>query len=142
MDKLLGSLPNGLHDAELTALAVDYARAEVTASVVVDFSDPDDPSSEGLARDARVVFTGVSSLVVDPPEMGPGDQTQAQITVNRIDAETGQPETSPRPDLRAPDSGFLCWIYLSSLNGFVRIGARDVRLEWTAPGQAYRRWPA
>jgi hypothetical protein len=142
MNELLRSLPNGLHDAELTAIAVDYARAEVTASVVVDLSDPDDPSSEGRARNARLVFTGVSCLVVDSPEMDPGDQTQAQLTVIRIDAETGQPETSPRPDLQAPDSGFLCWIYLSSLNGFIRIGARDVRLEWTEPGPPYRRSPA
>ena len=130
MDELLRSLPNGLHDAELTAIAVDYARAEVTASVVVDFSDPDDPSSEGLARNARLVFTGVSCLVVDPPDVGAPEQTHALLTVNRIDADTGQPETSPLPDLRPPDGGFLCWLFLSSLNGFVRIGARDVRLEW------------
>jgi hypothetical protein len=70
------------------------------------------------------------------------DQTQALLTVNGIDAETGQPETSPRPDLQAPEGGFLCWIYLSSLNGFIRIGARDVRLEWTEHGPPYRRWPA
>ena len=130
MDELLRSLPNGLHDAELTAIAVDYARAEVTASVVVDFSDPDDPSSEGLARNARLVFTGVSCLVVDPPDVGAPEQTNALLTVNRIDADTGQPETSPQPHLRPPDGGFLCWLFLSSLNGFVRIGARDVRLEW------------
>ena len=131
MDELLRSLPNGLHDAELTAIAVDYARAEVIASVVVDLSDSDDPSSEGRTRNARLVFTGISLFVVDPPEMDPRDQTPARLTASWIDAATGQPETSPRPDLQAPEGGFLCWIYLSSLNGFIRVGARDVRLEWT-----------
>jgi hypothetical protein len=111
MDELLRSLPNGLHDAELTALAVDYARAEVIASVVVDFSDPDDPSTEGRARSARLVFTGVSCLVVDPPDVDAPEQTRALLAVNRVDADTGQPRTSPPPLLRPPDGGFLCWLF-------------------------------
>jgi hypothetical protein len=131
MDELLGSLPNGLHDAQLTAIAVDYGRAEVIASVVVDFSDPDEPGTEGLARSARLVFTGVSCLVVDPPDMDAPEQTHALLAVNRIDADTGQPRRAPLLVLRPPDGGFLCWLYLSSLNGFIRIGALGVRVEWT-----------
>ncbi len=128
-DDVLRSLPNGLHDAELTALAVDYARAEVTASVAVDLSNPDDPDSEGQARNARLVFTGVSCLVVDPPDAP--EQPHPRLTASMIDAGPGQPAGWEQPDLRAPEDGFVCWLFLSSLNGFVRIGARNVRLEWT-----------
>ena len=124
-DALLNTLPNGLHDADLLSLAVDFAAATVTCVIHVDLSDPDVPASEGRSRPARLVFHGVSSVTIDAPGL-PGTALQPAW----IDAGAGQPSSAPRPDLTAPAGGFLGWIYLQSWAGFVRIGALSASLHW------------
>jgi hypothetical protein len=64
-------------------------------------------------------------VVIDPPAV---DVTM--LTPAWIDGGSGSPDTAPRPDLQAPDGGFLAWIYLESIEGFIRIGARSAAIEW------------
>jgi hypothetical protein len=47
-----------------------------------------------------------------------------------IDAGSGDPWTLPRPELQAPDDGFLAWIFLHETNSFIRVGARQASLAW------------
>ena len=124
-DALIDTLPNGLHDADLLSLTVDLASAEVACVVHADVSHPDQPPSEGTVRPARLVFSGVSFVVIDPPTVD-----VAMLAPAWIDGGSGTPATAPRPDLQAPNGGFLAWIYLESIEGFIRIGARSASLEW------------
>jgi hypothetical protein len=124
-DALLHTLPNGLHDADLRSIAVDFAAATVTCVVDVDLSDPDVPASEGRSRPARLVFHEVSHVTIDAPGL-PSDRLQPVW----IDAGSGQPTGATRPEVHAPDGGFLAWLYLASVEGFVRIGARSASLAW------------
>jgi hypothetical protein len=125
-DELLRMLPNRLHDAELTELHVDFARATVTCDVSVDIGEYDDTTDgDGDYRAARLTFSGVSVVALDPP----GDPDEP-FGVSRIDAESGQPRTAPRSEVKAPVDGFVCWLFAARWNGFLRIGARDVSLAW------------
>jgi hypothetical protein len=126
-DALVSSVPSGLHDAELVSIAVDLAAATVTCLVNVDLSDPGDPASEGSSRPARLTFAGVSVVVVDPPACEVLSRLEPAWLV---DVGSGDPATSPRPDLKAPDDGFLAWLYLESINGFIRIGGRSASIAW------------
>jgi len=125
-DAMLDSFPNGLHDAELLSIAVDFVAATVLCLVDVDLSDPADPATEGSSRPARLLFADIAFVVLDPPER----QMPGPFKPAWIDAGSGDPHTSPRPDLKAPDGGFLAWLYLESSNGFVRIGARSASIAW------------
>ena len=100
----------------------NYARAEIVCRVSIDFSNPDAPDTEGDYRAARLLFSGVSAVAIDPPA---GDDLQLKASM--IDADT---ETAPSPGLDAPPDGFLCCIFVAGQNGFIRIAARDVRLDW------------
>ena len=124
-DALIDTLPNGLHDAELVSLTLDLASAEVHCIVDVDFSDPCDPATEGRSRRGRFLFAGVSFVVIDPPE-----RDLTTLPLAWIDAGSGAPSTSPRPDLNAPDDGFLAWIFLRETNSFIRIGSRQASIAW------------
>jgi hypothetical protein len=126
-DALLDSIPGGLHDAELVSLAIDLAAATVVCVVNVNLSDPDDPASEGSSRPARLTFAGVSFVVVDPPEREVSGRLEPAWLV---DAGSGDAATSPQPALKAPEDGFLAWLYLESINAFVRIGARNASIAW------------
>jgi len=124
-DALLNTLPNGLHDAELLSIAVDFAAATVTCVMHVDHSDPEVPDSEGRSRKAKLMFEQVSTVTIDAPGLPPDTLRPAWI-----DAGSGQPTGAPRPEVNAPDGGFLAWMYLASLEAFVRIGARSASLTW------------
>jgi hypothetical protein len=127
-DALIDTLPNGLHDSDLVSLALDLAAAEVQCIIDVDLSDPHDPASEGRSRRARLGFTGVSCVSIDPPGLDLSTRLNGWM-----DAGSGAPSTSPRADLEAPEGGFLAWIYLNSANSFIRVGARQASIAW--PGE-------
>lgn len=121
------SLPNGLHDAELVGLEVDYAVRKAVLSVNVDIGDSDaDTSPDGESyRRARIRFFGVQFVVIDPPTAG-----DSYSRLSMIDTGSGQPRTSPcnLPPIR--EDCFLCWVFVTQWNSFIRISASDVALEW------------
>lgn len=126
-DELADSLPNGLHDAELIALEIDYRNE--TASVVVNI-DMGLLTEGPEYRRGRLRFSGVQFVSIDPP-----CSEERSSSPSRIDAGSGQPATAPcsLPDI-APDK-FLCWLFVENWNGFVRIAARSVSLDWTVADQ-------
>jgi hypothetical protein len=63
--------------------------------------------------------------VIDPPQ-----RDLTTLPLAWIDAGSGNPSTSPRPDLKAPDDGFLAWIFLHETNSFIRIGSRRASMAW------------
>ena len=128
LDELEKSLPNGLHDAELVGLQVDYARREAVLDFNVDCSEP--PESEPY-RPARILFSGMQFLVIDPPA-----DADAYEAISIVDAGSGQPSTAPCKLPLLDRECFLCWLFVSRWNGFIRIAARSVALEWLDRKQA------
>ena len=127
LEELERALPNGLHDAELTSLQVDYAKREAIVGVAIDLSTPEANGRprEEIARPARIVFSGLLFVAVDPP-----DPRYEYTGVSMIDSGMGQPSTDRR-ELPALDPGaFLSWLFVARWNGFIRIAAHDVRLQW------------
>jgi hypothetical protein len=127
LEQLQRSLPNGLHDAVLTGLRVDYVTRSAVLEIDIDVSPASDVSAAVSCRPARIVFSGLQFVVIDPP--GPAYDGFAPST---IDAGEGQPSTyrCELPPLKG--DAFLCWIFVSRLNAFIRIAAEDVELEWQA----------
>ena len=123
------TLPNGLHDAELVGIQVDYSRRKAVLTVNVDVLDPDDraPENDDYRR-ARVVFSGIQFVVIDPPAVASDSYTN----VSTIDTGSGQPRTAQCVLPPVWKGCFLCWIFVTESNSFVRIAARDVALEWEA----------
>ena len=122
LDQLEKSLPNGLHDAELVGLQVDYARREAVLDLNVDCSEP--PESEPY-RPARILFSGIQFLVIDLPATA-----DAYNDISIVDAGSGQPSTAPCKLPPLPDDCFLCWLFVVRWNSFIRIAARSAALEW------------
>lgn len=127
LDELERSLPNGLHDAELVGLEVDYPARKAVLNVNVDIGDSDDapsPSAQNY-RAARIQFSGIQFVVIDPPTA-----ENSYFRLSLIDTGSGEPLTSPctLPPIR--EDCDLCWIFVTEWNSFIRISARDVDLEW------------
>ena len=148
-DELDDSLPNGLHDAELLGLDVDWVQRKAAFRFVLWVAaDVDDPrgaevyrpisSGTGWAgpdgRPATVTFTGVHFLTIDPPQTAYAAPRQDRGL--RIDAASGDPpDAAPPPTL--PPETFRLWMFVSDWNAFIRLAARDVQLDWTGD-EVYR----
>lgn len=69
--------------------------------------------------------------MIDPPAVTGGYDDAG---ISRLDSGTGQPETTPLDLPPLPEDCFLCWLFVSEWNSFVRIAARSVSLAWLDPG--------
>jgi hypothetical protein len=122
LEELEKTLPNGLHDGELVGIEVDYASRVTVLRVNVDISDTDEGNTY---RAARLTFTGTEFVIIDPPAT-----STTRRGLSSISAGPGQPETAPAALPTVPEGSFLCWIFLSSANSFIRLAARDVTYDW------------
>ena len=122
LEELEASLPNGLHDAELLTLQVDYARYEAVIDVNVDVSVGE---AEDIYRPARLMFSGIQFVAIDPPTVRPRN-----VGLSIIGAGAGQPSTAPTSIPEIPSDCFLCWIFVVNWNSFIRIAARNVAHQW------------
>jgi hypothetical protein len=135
LEELERSLPNGFHDAELTSLHVDYAKREAIVGLNIDFSTPEATggSEEESYRPGRVVFSGLHFIAIDPPAPG-----YEYLGVSLIDSGMGQPRTNPREVPPLDEGVSLCWLFVVRWNGFVRIAAHNVTLQWADEAPADR----
>jgi hypothetical protein len=122
LQELERSLPNGLHDAELVKVHVDYASQETVLELNLDVSK--DEKEEGKYRRARLTFSGVQFVSIDAPA------NENAVGVSTIDAGPGQPPTSPRPLPKIPKDCFLCWLFVVRWNSFIRIAAKTAVHQW------------
>jgi hypothetical protein len=123
------SLPNGLHDAELLAVRIDYSAQTAVLELNIDVSDA---SAQGQGtvqyRPARLMFSQLQFIAVDPPGSG-----YEGIAPSMIDAGQGQPVTAPCSLPTLDGGAFLCWIFIARMNAFLRIAAADVGITWEGP---------
>jgi hypothetical protein len=122
-EELEHSLPNGLHDAELLAVQIDYCKQTATLELDIDTSALTE--TDVTYRRGRLTFACIQFLVLDPPHA-----STDFARPSRIDAGTGQPSTASclLPELQP--GCFLCWIFVERSNSFIRIAASSVTLEW------------
>jgi hypothetical protein len=120
------TFPNGLHDAELRGLEIDYVRAEAVVRVGVDMRDENDEADGPSHKPADLLFSGVALFIVEAPH-GSADATDPLWLIS---AGVGQPSTAPITLPPIPTDCFLCWFFIPSWNSFIRIAARDVTVRW------------
>jgi len=125
LEELERSLPNGLHDAELVGLDVDYAAQRAALRVNVDIGDSDADAKVENYRAARIRFFGIQFAVIDPP-----NAADSYCGLSMLDTGSGEPRTSPMSLPPIGEGCFLSWIFVTRWNSFIRISARDVVLEW------------
>ena len=128
LEELERSLPNGLHDAELLGFQADFLTRQAILEVNIDIGgiEPTDDPPEGTCRRASLAFSGLHCFIVDTPD---GD-SQGRMEQSMMSSGMGQPRTAPIQMPSVPHDCFLCWIFVSRWNSFIRIAARSVDIEW------------
>jgi hypothetical protein len=120
-------LPNGLHDAALRRVSVDYA--ERTAILELEIWVDDAGLLLELYRPARITLTGLVYFAIEPPYHSSSFRDAGPVTI----------------DLSAPEKPFVSGcenesafrLFISEFNSFIDADAPEAELEWL--GKAARR---
>lgn len=127
--ELFESLPNGLYDADLRGLAMDYARGELVLDVDVGIGRMTGARQE-IYRPARVTLGDVAFLTIDPPASGADLDAHTGI---RIDAGPGAAKGAKLPEV--PEGTAMAWVFLADLNRLLHFAARSASLAGAGPPQ-------
>jgi hypothetical protein len=129
--EILDSLPNGLHDASLSSLKVDYLNRLIRLRLKIWTGNLESNLVEEREeyKDADLRIVQFTNCIVEPPGYSRGVQPQEV----KIDAGM-----FPDEKLAAPDQIFRntdpndeqYWLFLNDLNSFIYISAQGAELLW------------
>jgi hypothetical protein len=128
-DDILAQLPNGMHDASISAMHVEFGARRVTLDLEfwVGDLDSEDEQAREAHRFGRLVLDGVEAMVVDPPD--PADKGSRFSPEEGIDVH-GEFGTCPG-DPPVPDDGKArLWFFVENWNRWMRFTARECALVW------------
>lgn len=132
-EELLKSLPNGLHDALLDKVCLDFFAGEVILDARVTVP-PGEATQEPVLWQARIRLRGVTALgfeLVRAMELGRSSLFWGCSPV--INSWAGLPNEAIADSrligASQEDPGF-CWLCLLEWNPFMYLAARDTSIEW------------
>ena len=131
LDELAASLPNGFHDAELNALAIDYAKRELRLSLKIWVGDVAAEAEEEREayRSAELLISGLIYFVCEPPDPTYPFHSDGSLTI-----DTGGIQGLDRPTSVAlppvSTAAYVNWIFVKEWNAFFYVAARDAQLSW------------
>jgi hypothetical protein len=131
LEELEGTLPNGLHDAEVQRIAVDYEERRVTLDVAVWVGDMGDPPERREAyKGGRIEISGLLFLVMEQPDPTYPFKA-AGLTIDGCDAR----ENLQSDLLKSlPSDSFFRSLWVDEWNAFIHIAAKCADLVWLNDG--------
>jgi hypothetical protein len=123
-EQLASTLPNGFHDSAIRSLHVDYERRQASVDWLVDFSEYPNPTPE--LRNVRVVFSGLTYFIMEPPF--PGSPYGHSTPLSVVDVDSSLHEKIMFNSVAAPASALKLSTYVSDWNSFIHIAAEKAEL--------------
>ena len=131
LEELENALPNGLHDAEVQRIAVDYQERKVTLEVAVWVGNMDDPPERREAyRKGRIEISGLLFLVIEPPD----PRYPFKTSDLRIDGCDMSKNLDPELLKSLSGDAFFRSLWVNEWNAFIHIAARDAAIAWINDG--------
>ena len=126
---ILARLPNGMHDASIREMRVQFGGRLVTLEM--DFwvgnLDSVDEGEREAYRAGVLVLSGVESIVVEPPDLADRSTRFSPDTGLDVHGEFGTcPGEPPTPN----DGLVRLWFYVENWNARMKFAACECSLEW------------
>lgn len=136
LEDLENTLPNGLHDAEIRKVSIDYAEHKLTLELCAWVGDLNDPPERREAyRTAQLTLSGLLFLVIEPPDPKYPFEAAAHLTVDGCDMRKNL-----NNELLAslPADAFVRSLWVNEWNAFIHVAAREAELSWQDTEIRYR----
>jgi hypothetical protein len=130
LTELCATLPNGLHDAFLKSVTLDYRHRKATIALDVwvgDLHAASDDEREAY-RPAKVALTGLAFWVCEPPSaecVEDGAEACLRIDHGAVSSLAHPPKLPP-----APAGCFVDWIFVDEWNACVYVAAEKADIAW------------
>lgn len=123
------TLPNGLHDARVSRITIDYRKRKLTLDLDVWVGDMDSDSHEvrEAYEPAQVLIDGLLFAVLEPPDAAYPFSNSVGLTVDGCDMRKS---LSAELISSLPADAFFRSLWVNEWNAFIHIGARNVELAW------------
>lgn len=130
LDELDEKYPDGLYDAEVTGIAIDYRSRTATVQLNLRASLPDSPKS-GEYTPAVLSIQGFSYIAIEAPDSDRllGWVRQA-IQVSAFAEDPKQFPLFEHVKSGLPVGAFICRLFVHDWNSFIHIAARDAELSF------------
>lgn len=129
IEDISNTLPNGFHDAYLQRLSLDYAKHEAVFTLKIWDGDPDadNPAQCDAYRSGRLILNGLLFCVIEPPDTGL-DESDSALWITADSSDFDELKTNPKlPEIQ---DGFRHWFFISTLNCFMYVAAKNASFEW------------
>jgi len=131
LEELENTLPNGLHDAEIERIAVDYALRKLTLEVAVWVGDMGDPPERREAyKNGRIEISGLIFLVMEPPDPKYPYQT-SDLRIDGCDMSKNLDGELLRSLTAA---SFFRSLWVNEWNAFIHVAAKSADVVWLNDG--------
>jgi len=132
LKELEDSLPNGLHDAEVVRLSVDYIQRRLILDLSIWVGDMDDPPERREAyKNGQLVLSGLTFLIMEPPDPRYPYRVSPKLTVDVIDAS----KSVDAELLNSLPTGAFCGsFWVNQWNGCMSFAADDAAIVWMDDG--------
>lgn len=125
--------PNGLDDAEITGMSLDYQNRTAKLHLNVRGNPPDSPNHDEYRR-AWLLLNGFYYLVIEPPDADHLWYPQRSIQVNGYPEDVSQFPLFGDLKSKQPGDAFCCRFYVHDWNSFIHIAARDAQFSLVESG--------
>jgi hypothetical protein len=135
LEELENTLPNGLHDAEVRQISVDYEQRNLAIDVAIWVGKMTDSSETREAyRKGRIEISGLLFLVMEPP-----DARYPFAKGNlRIDGCDLSKNVERKLLDSLPSDAFFRSLWVSDWNAFIHIAATEAQISWKDEAVIYR----
>jgi hypothetical protein len=131
LEELENTLPNGLHDAEVKRITVDYAQRRVTFELAVWVGSIDEsPERREAYKNGLVEVSGLLFLVMEPPDPK-YPFTRSGITIDGCNMSKNINDELLKS---LPPGSFFRSLWVSEWNTFIHIAANSARIVWMNDG--------
>ena len=139
LDELSATWRNGLHDAQVNRLSIDYVQREVVLELNVWVGDlaSDLLSVREAYRMGTLVLSGLLFCCIDPPDARYPYQQGKAVTIDTGTVKTlnSPPHASLPTEL--PTGAFTQWFFVQEWNAFIYVAATHAQIRWRDEAKSY-----
>lgn len=127
---LARQLPNGFHDAQVSACSLDFVNRTVAFELQLWMGDEADFERY---RSARLTVTGLEYYAADPPDPRYPFAESAPLAVDLC-----EPDPAVRANSALPAHTFSARFWVANWNAFIHLAGTHAELRWTASSEPGR----
>lgn len=126
LEEIQQSLPNGLHDARINSISLDYVQRQATFDLEISLADVDKEGPE-IYRPATLHLAPFLYCVIEAPDSGYPFALNKPLRVDAGSDELIHGEPTKLPE-QLPEGAFTAWFFVKNWNSFIHIAALDAEI--------------